>query len=174
MTKYIVDQLSKHKTKRYGKRRIDQIKRIVVHHFAGNITIDEAAKYHVSKGWPGIGYWAVIDLDGTAYITNDIDTVSYNVANGNTPTVGIALRGNWEECIPPVYMLDTLTKLIWSVQNVVGPLPVYVHSDFVNTKCPGDELRNYIKKTYPEPAALTVSETKSWFRKLFCKDKDHA
>lgn len=173
-TKYIVDELPKHPAKSYGKRPLSKITRIVVHHFAGKITIEEAAKLHVSKGWPGIGYHFVIDLDGTAYVTNDIDTVSYNVAQGNTPTIGIALRGNWD-VEPPCYMLETLELLIRDLTNVIGSKPIHVHSDFVNTACPGDGLRDWVRRTYPQPAALTikVSKIRSWVNRLFGRDRGH-
>lgn len=163
-----------HSWKRYGSRKLNQINRIVVHHFAGNITIEQAAELHVSKGWPGIGYWAVIDLDGTINIVNDLDTISYNVANRNTATVGIALRGDYSIEMPSPEMLYSLDKLITSIQFVLGKIPVHVHSDFVNTRCPGSRLREWVRMAHPSPQPLSEESKKSFFTRLFRKDEDHA
>lgn len=168
-------QMPVHPWKKYGKRRLSQIKRIVIHHFAGNITIREAAELHVSKGWPGIGYWAVIDLDGIVYIVNDLDTISYNVRNGNTPTIGIALRGNYNTKLPDLVMLSSLSQLIASIQNILGPLPVHVHSDFVNTECPGSKLREWVRVSYPHISSLQIKSKSIYqkFQALFKTSRDH-
>jgi hypothetical protein len=173
--KYIVNELPKHPTKRYGKRRLDQIKYIVVHHFAGDITIEQAARYHVSKGWPGIGYWGVVDGLQT-YVTNDLDTISYGVANNNTRCLSIAVRGNFEDKLPDWKTLEELQSTIYFLHGILGPLPVKVHSDFVATACPGNELYKWVKNTYPAPEelyAIPFSKIKAFFNRLFGRDRDH-
>lgn len=170
---YLVDKLPKHPNKKYGKRRLDQIKYIVIHHFASNATIEEAAKYHISKGWPGIGYTVVID-GRKAYMTNDLDTVCYGVANNNTRCLSISVRGNYENKFPDDITLDVLRYKIDTLRGILGPLEVKVHSDFVNTNCPG-KLKEWVKVNYPSPEPLTIPVSKlgRWWKKLFRRDPDH-
>lgn len=145
---YIVNSLPKHQTQRYRKRKLSQIKNIVVHHFAGNISVYEAAEYHVSKGWPGIGYTIVID-GPKSYMTNDLDTICYGVAKNNTACLSVSVRGNYENELPASFTLNELENVIHILRGILGPLPVKVHSDFVNTKCPGAKLREWVVKKYP-------------------------
>ncbi len=173
---YIKDSLPKHRWKRYGRRSISRIKHIVVHHFAGNISIEQAAKFHVSKGWPGIGYWAVIDVDAVVNIVHNIDTISYHVGGNNTPTLGISMRGDYSNDLPSKEMLDSLKKLIYCVRVVVGPLPVDVHRDFSNTECAGDALTAWVRLHYPQPVQLSMRDRKSWRERwagLIGRDRDH-
>ena len=165
------NNLPQHPSRRYAKRAISDIKYIVVHHFAGWISIEQAAEYHVSKGWPGIGYWAVIDTDGSLNICHDLDTKSYNVGNNNTKVLGIALRGNYTAELPEQCMLDTLKETIKMVTDIIGKREIRVHSDFTATECPGSELRNYVRAHFPYPQALNVRDP--WYKKLFQKDPDH-
>lgn len=153
----IAESLPIHPYKRYGKRKLSQIQRIVVHHMAGNISTEEAARYHISKGWPGLGYFAVIDFDGTVYVVNDLDTVSYNVKGGNTPTLGIALRGNYENKEPIKEQIIALESLIMVLHGILGYLPVGVHGDYVNTRCPGPYIARWVRSKYGEVAPLTLT-----------------
>jgi len=173
----LVDKLPRHSWKRYSKRDLKKIKRIVIHHFAGNISIHEAAKYHVSKGWPGLGYHYVIDYDGSINICNYIDTISYNVGNNNTPTIGIAIRGDWSDQLPDSCMLFALDELIESIRLTSGYLPVFGHDDFRNTECPGLELKKWIDNKYGhQPQGLKVEFTKLqrfWRWLVGARDRDH-
>lgn len=161
---YIADTLAKHPYKTYKKRHLSQVTRIVVHHFAGNISVDDAAKLHVQgNGWPGIGYHAVIDFDGQIYITNSFDTIAYNVRRGNTPTLGIALRGDFSKVYPDEQQIYSLKSLILLLRGILGDLPVYCHSDLVNTDCPGKNLRKIVKRTYGDIQAL---KSDNWVDKI--------
>ncbi len=158
----------------FKKRRLEQLEGFVIHHFAGNISIEEAAKLHIQKWGKGISYHFVIDYDGQVNHTNHVDDISYHCGGHNTKYLGIALRGNWDREMPPYVMLESLDELIASLRLVLGDLPVYVHSDFRPTACPGGCLRDYINQKYPGPAPLTIPL--SWFGKQWRKifpDKDH-
>jgi len=173
----LVDILPKHAWKRYSKRDLAKIQRIVIHHFAGRISIEEAARLHISKGWPGIGYHYVIDLDGTINITQRLDTISYNVGNNNTPTIGIAVRGNWESKLPPTCTLFALTELLESLMTTLGEMPVYGHNDFRNTACPGGALKKWITNKYghkPQEMRIELWKIQRWWNWLLGKHRhDH-
>jgi len=176
MTIDLVDSLPKHSYKKYSKRDLKKIKRIVVHHFAGNISIEDAATLHVSKGWPGIGYHFVIEKDGTTNLTQRLDTISYNVGNNNTPTIGIAVRGDFTHELPLSCQLYALEELIDSLRIILGELPVYGHYEFRATECPGKKFRGWLSYKYPsppQPLSVPLSKIRRWWKNLW-EGKDHA
>ncbi len=129
----------------YKKRALAAINQIVIHHSADNGTPESIASYHVSKGWPGIGYHYVIAKDGTVYHTNDIDEASYNVAQQNTRSLGICLIGNYEKDTPPDQQVASLKWLVKALRNIVGAIEVVGHRDRVATACPGKNLYEIVK-----------------------------
>lgn len=129
----------------YKKRALAAITQIVVHHSADNGTPQSIASYHVSKGWPGIGYHYVIAKDGTVHHTNDIDEASYNVAQQNTRSLGICLIGNYEKDTPPDNQVAALKWLVKTLRAVIGDVDVVGHRDRVATACPGKNLYEIVK-----------------------------
>jgi len=144
----LTDKLPKHPTKTYGKRPLFNINSIVVHHFGGNITIEEAAKLHISepRNWPGIAYHFVIDKDGKVYQTNELATLSYHCRGNNTKSVGVALRGNYQEKLPTPEMLNSLGELLHDLQLKLPKAKIHPHRKFVKTACPGDALVQWLEK----------------------------
>ena len=141
----IVDDLEKHPTKTFPLRNLNQIDRLILHHFAGNGTPYAVAHYHVKpeewingenvggRNWPGIGYHYVIAKNGTVYQTNNWNTVSYHVSGQNTNSIGIALEGNFKIEQHEPAQIDSLNKLIPYLRSqFIQPLEVYQHSDFAN------------------------------------------
>jgi hypothetical protein len=130
----------------YRKRQLDQIEQIVVHHSADNGTPESIAGYHVNeKKWPGVGYHFLIDKSGQIYKGNNLDVVSYNVANQNTKTVGICCIGNYEEDTPSAATVESLKWLIGTVKAIIGDKPVIGHRDVGQTLCPGANLYKLIQ-----------------------------
>jgi len=141
----IIDKLPKGATA-YRKRRVDQIEQIVVHHSADNGTPESIAGYHVNHHkWPGVGYHFLIDKTGQVFKGNEIDTVSYNVANQNTKTLGICCIGNYEVDTPSDATVAALKWLLSAVKAVIGDKPVIGHKDVGNTLCPGKNLYKLIQ-----------------------------
>jgi N-acetylmuramoyl-L-alanine amidase len=137
----ITDQLPRG-NKAYPKRNLQQIVRFVIHHSADpNGTPEKYAKYHVkTHGWPGIGYHFVIQKDGTIYQTNALETISYNVENYNTGTVGICLTGNFEDELLQAAQKNSLIFLLKKLVEQLGPKSILPHSAFKATACPGEHI----------------------------------
>ena len=129
----------------YKKRTMAGIKQIVIHHSADNGTVESIASYHISKGWPGIGYTYVIYKDGTIYHVNDLDEACYNVAEQNSKSLGICLIGNYEKETPPDIQVASLKWLVKTLRAVVNNVEVVGHRDRVNTSCPGKNLYDIVK-----------------------------
>jgi N-acetylmuramoyl-L-alanine amidase len=133
----------------YRKRLLSAITGIVIHHSASDTgTIVNIANWHISRGWPGIGYHFVISADGTINQTNEIDTISYHVGNYNMSNIGICLIGNFSNHLPTSKQLESLKELIQHVNTLVGKkLIVRGHRDLMATECPGKmfDIREFQK-----------------------------
>lgn len=140
---------TRHATKRYGTRSLNQIQRIVVHHSASQTwTGADMAAYHVnSREWPGIGYHFVIEKDGGIFQGNKLETISYNVANGNTPTVAICLSGNFDIEQPTAQQMASLSQMVDYLRKTIpNQLPVMAHGDLQATACCGTNLKSQLYK----------------------------
>jgi hypothetical protein len=141
----VIDDLPKGATS-YPTRDLSEIVRFVIHHSATKGGDPWAyAKHHVqTNGWPGIGYHFVIQKDGTIYQTQALTTISYGVANNNTGTVNICLTGDYEVETPPVAQITNLVYVLRHLASQLGPKPIYPHSHFTGTKCPGSKINTKI------------------------------
>lgn len=143
----LIGKLMVSSTLHYKTRTLSQIKRVVIHHSATLSTAagsnaQSYAKYHVeNRGWPGIGYHAVIDPDGTINETNKLTTVCYHVENHNTGSVGVCLSGNFDVEKPTQAQINSLVWYIKGINSAVGrKLEIDEHNDFQNKSCPGANL----------------------------------
>ena len=137
--KDIVKLLPTSDSKKYGKRKLSQLKYIVVHHSAiDGFTAFDYALWHLKRGWAGIGYHFVIEKDGAVNKTNEITTVSYHVKGKNTPSIGISLSGNLDKHKPTSAQLKSLISLIKKLKRDVSKtLIVKGHKELNPSVCPG-------------------------------------
>jgi len=130
----------------YKRRTLNSIAGIVVHHSAADSGTPTAiANYHISRGWPGIGYHFVISPDGTISQTNDLESISYHVGYYNTTYVGICLIGHLSKHPPTQQQMYSLKYLIRHVKSAIGKeLKIKGHRDLAATECPGKlmDLKN--------------------------------
>ncbi len=140
----VARNLPKHPEKKYARRLLSKIKRVVVHHTAADVrgTEDDVraiARYHVERrGWPGIGYHYVIARDGTIWKVNELRTVSYHVAGHNIESVGVCLAGNLNVDKPTQAQEEALKFLLAELRRSLrGDLEVTPHKDLNPTECPG-------------------------------------
>ena len=85
------DSLPTHKTKRFNRREVKDIKGGVIHHTASESYIENVAKYHVSPnhvckdGCAGLLYTFFIDKSGTVYWANDLESITSSQGGHSTP-----------------------------------------------------------------------------------------
>lgn len=93
----LIGQLPVHPTESYVKRDLRRIEFHAIHHTASNrnVTPQQVANYHISLGWPGIGYTFFIAADGTIYQTNEANTMSFATRNENHRVISTVLTGNF-------------------------------------------------------------------------------
>lgn len=140
----LVSNLPVNSKRKYSKRHLSDIEYIIIHHTAGGGTPESIARYHVSVGWPGIGYHYLINDKGEIFQTNRIDTVSYNVGGKNKDVIGIALIGNFETKKLTETQKSSIKNLVELLRVFVGPVKVKGHNDLANTLCPGKHIKQFI------------------------------
>ncbi len=143
------NELMRSSSLKYGTRLLSQINQIVVHHSASiGQTAEDYARYHVqSKGWPGIGYTFILEIDGTIVQAHPLNVVSYNTGGVNTRTIGICLSGDFTKQEPSPQQLKSLKKLIKYLRKTLPQqLAVYGHKDYGTTSCPGPHLYKHLKQ----------------------------
>ena len=125
-----------------GERHIDAI---IVHCTATplgrKVTVDDIDRWHKARGWKGIGYHYVVDLDGTIYRGRADDCVGAHCRGHNAHSIGVCYVGGLDAQGRPA---DTRTPaqkeaMRWLVTALKKQYPhakVYNHRRFANKACP--------------------------------------
>lgn len=115
--------------------------RIVIHHSASDpmTTAETIHKWHLDKGWSGIGYNYVIRGDGEIQTGRAIDYQGAHTYGYNDDGIGICLTGNFMFTPPTEPQFSSLVELIRYIKGVYKKdLLVQRHKDLNATACPGD------------------------------------
>jgi len=108
--------LPHHPTKRYPRRNVDQIRRIIVHHTVTrpDITPERLAQALVNRDKPGIKYHFLITGDGTIYWTQPLEAEveQTSVSEVNADSVAVALAGNFMAAVPSEAQMESAARLI--------------------------------------------------------------
>lgn len=144
----LVGELPVHKTKVYSSRKLNSIRRIILHHSAGLVSASPTAiaLYHVNgRDWPGIGYHFYITANGTIFQVNSLETISWHAGGNNEDSIGICLAGTFLGVDPPGEQLSAARMLVqwlmWKLdireEDVIGHKEAYPAGSG-GTACPGD------------------------------------
>ncbi len=142
----ITAELPTHPTRKYRRRALRDIKRIVIHHSATDTGTPEAfARYHVEKqGWPGCSYHYVITKAGLVYKCQEASAITYHAAGANKDSLGVCMVGNFDNYDPPLVQLRACMELCISLCHAYG-IPgerVIGHREVPGTtkSCPGKRI----------------------------------
>jgi len=152
-------KLPKHPSKKYKRRPLKKIKRIVVHCDDLGATVWDVARYdikpnHLSKtGAPGITYHYFIHKDGNVFYCQDEKVVTWHVANFNSTSVGVCLsyKATGNDNPPTPEQDESLIYLLAKLCLSLGIQPTHVvgHRELPGT---GYVIRNgkkVLRKTCP-------------------------
>lgn len=127
------------------------INKIILHCSAtdGDVDIQTIDHWHRLRGWTGVGYHFLIRTDGTVERGRDIDVVGAHCKGQNADSIGICYAGGTRDGKP----FDTMTemqemrfiKLVDSLRDVFGPLPVHGHNEFAAKACPSFNVQTKFK-----------------------------
>lgn len=95
----IKNVLPRHETRTYNKRKLSDIKRLVIHTSDWLATPEQIASYDISpkchispgKGCPAVTYAEMINTDGVCFSTLDWTEVSWHVGVWNKSSLGLVL-----------------------------------------------------------------------------------
>lgn len=127
---------------------------VILHHAAGNGSVEAIHNGHIANGWAGIGYNFYIRVDGSIYQGRGWDYVGSHAGSKsgyNAKSVGICFEGDYQE-------RKDMSKAqyaagVWLVRQALdryGDIGVIGHRDVTATSCPGqyfplDKMRDDAK-----------------------------
>ena len=124
------------------ERRIDAI---IVHCTATppgmKVTVDDIDRWHKARGWKGIGYHYVVDLDGTVYRGRTDDCVGAHCRGHNAHSIGVCYVGGLDPQGRPAdtrtpEQKEALLKLMTVLKKRYPHAKIYNHRRFANKACP--------------------------------------
>lgn len=142
-----------------------QITSVTIHHSVTSQTAkndgnwkaecDKIAKFHLARGWAGVGYRIIICSDGTAAYVGDLSHGGSGVANHNHETFSICLVGDFTKELPTDEQIKTSHEVVkWFLFN----MPQYPnlkswdqmkgHKEWNATACPGTNWKGVSDSIY--------------------------
>jgi len=113
-------------------------RRIIVHHTASpDVPAATIHRWHISRGWSGIGYHFVIRANGSIERGRPEHTRGAHAPEANTDSIGIVLAGDFTKTKPTEEQIQALVELVQYLREKYGNIPVQRHSDVSATACPG-------------------------------------
>lgn len=112
-----------HATRTWEKRNAALIVAVCGHHTGGPASFVADAGFHVRSnyltrgGAPAIAYCLGVDLDGTLFVFNDWDDITWHCDGGhNTDTLGVVARGNTDQTRMPLPQRRTLSRVLSQIE----------------------------------------------------------
>jgi hypothetical protein len=153
----------------WGKR--SRTEQVVIHHSATPPTVTAQAirDYHLSRGYKGIAYHALVYRDGTVEQVNPWDALSWHAGcgfdspqNANAYSIGVCLVGDFTHEPPPAAQMEGTRRLVGKLVGMFGPLKVIGHREAyrVSTECPGNAFTTeMVHRLLPPAGDLPEHET---------------
>ena len=94
-------------------KRRNSTDEIILHHAeASRASVEEVNRWHLERGWTGIGYHFYIRKDGKVYRGRPEWAVGAHAQGHNSRAIGICVEGSYMTEIMPQAQLDALKGLI--------------------------------------------------------------
>jgi hypothetical protein len=153
-----VEDLPRHKTRRWGRRGLNAIKRIVIHHTAtdykhsswrgiANYVTTPSPDNHLSKeGAPYIPYHFGVGIDGV-FQFNDVQCITWGARGYNIESIHVSVLGDFTTAgshigknnLQPVHR-SQLIQLLKALKQDFPEAEITTHKVLGKWNCPGDEL----------------------------------
>lgn len=137
--------------------------RIILHHAAGNGSVESVHNYHKSLGWSGIGYHYYVRKDGSIYRGRPEEMVGGHTSGYNYCSIGICAEGNFETDVMSDAQRDAIRALVLDIRTRYPDTKTIKHKDVAATACPGKNYPfDYIAAAEPDPEDTPVEPTLDW------------
>jgi N-acetylmuramoyl-L-alanine amidase len=140
---------------------------IGLHHSGGVNTVRAYHQQHLDKGWSGLGYNFVVDLDGQIYKGRDPKYVPAGILGHNQDSLHICAIGNFENMIMPEVQRESLKELVFYCKCLFNTIKeVKGHGELMATDCPGknyplqlmkDTFNNGLVQSIPKPPPAPIT-----------------
>ncbi len=115
-------------------------KYIILHHSEVTAfhTLEDVHRWHLNKGWAGIGYHYFISKAGEIYEGRPKDTVGAHTYGYNDNSVGVCFEGNFDREEMGDRQLNAGIKLLCRLRQDYSDATIVRHGQLVKGKsCPG-------------------------------------
>jgi N-acetyl-anhydromuramyl-L-alanine amidase AmpD len=112
-------------------------KLLIFHHAAADCTAEAVHRYHLSRGWAGIGYHYFVGKDGSVTRGRPEDTVGAHCVGKNYCSIAVCFEGNFENDVMGEAQKRAGAELIADIRARYPGIETGCHSDFDATACPG-------------------------------------
>jgi len=117
----------------------------VIHHSASvpSTSVEDIHRWHLARGWSGIGYHYYIDEVGGVWQgrpewTQGAHAYLDALHEANSDGIGICLAGNFENGPGPTEaQMRSLVELITNIRTRYVDIPAIGHKEVQSTACPG-------------------------------------
>lgn len=111
---------------------------IILHHAeASHASVEEVNRWHLERGWTGIGYHFYIRKDGRIYRGRPEWATGAHAQGHNSRAVGICCEGSYMTETMPKAQFDALAALVREEMAKYPGAKVLRHKDVNSTDCPG-------------------------------------
>ncbi len=111
---------------------------IVLHHAAAkSCTVQDIHRWHIDRGWSGIGYHFFIRKNGEIWRGRPEDRVGAHTVSYNGRSVGICFEGNFQLEQMPQAQLAAGQELIAYLKSKYPIKDIKGHGELKSTACPG-------------------------------------
>ncbi len=126
-----------------------QIKKIVIHCSATpngrHTTAEDIHRWHLERGWSGIGYHYVIRVDGVLEVGRPEYWMGSHAKDNNHRTLGICLIGTDEYNLDQWAILDNLLRKLL-VNHIDAE--VIGHNEISDKSCPGFDVQKWLDEKF--------------------------
>ena len=137
--------------------------RIILHHAAGNGSVESVHNYHKSLGWSGIGYHYYVRKDGSIYRGRPEEMVGGHTSGYNYCSIGVCAEGNFETESMSDAQREAIRALVLDIRTRYPDTQTIRHKDVAATACPGKNYPfDYIAAADPDPEDTPVEPTLDW------------
>lgn len=137
---------------------------IILHHAeASSASVEEVNRWHLERGWTGIGYHFYIRKDGKVYRGRPEWAVGAHAQGHNSRAIGICCEGSYMKETMPEAQLDALKALIRTEMSKYPGAKLLRHKDVNSTDCPGTnfpwaEAQKYTTETTVKKEEETMTD----------------
>ena len=126
--------------------------RIILHHAAGNGSVESVHNYHKGLGWSGIGYHYYVRKDGSIYRGRPEEMVGGHTSGYNYCSIGVCAEGNFETDVMSDAQREAIRALVLDIRTRYPDTQTIRHKDVAATACPGKNYPfDYIAAAEPDP-----------------------